>query len=62
MRKTLSTMATAAILVAGTSSLALAQYSYQPQPTYSYQPGYAAPTYAPGYYAPSNPVSGAAAG
>src|ERR1700693_4346905 len=48
MRKTLSTMATAAILVAGTSSLALAQY-YSSQPTYGYQPGYAAPSYAPGY-------------
>jgi hypothetical protein len=63
MRKTLWTMAGAAILVAGTSSLALAQYSYQPAPTYAPAYGYQpAPTYAPGYYAPSNPVSGAAAG
>src|SRR3954462_10232018 len=62
MVKTLCTMAGAAILMAGTSGLALAQYSstttYEtttypsatysaPAPAYSYQPGYAAPAYAP---------------
>src|SRR5437763_6400375 len=52
MIKTLSTMAGAAILIAGTSSLALGQYASQPAPT-------APPAAA---YAPSNPVSGAAAG
>jgi hypothetical protein len=53
MTRTLCTMAGAAILIAGTSSLALAQY-------YNYQPGYSYPP--PTYYAPNNPVSGAAAG
>ncbi|MBV9015315.1 MAG: hypothetical protein JO058_06625, partial [Alphaproteobacteria bacterium] len=39
MTRTLCMMAGAAILLAGSSGLALAQY-------YSYQPGYAAPGYA----------------
>ena len=43
MTKTLCMMAGAAILLAGTSGLALAQYQ-----TYSYQPGYA-----PGYAQPA---------
>jgi len=73
MTKTLCTMAGAAILLAGTSGLALAQYTttytYErsyPSTTYSAlayaQPGYAQPGYPPAYYAPSNPVSGAGAG
>src|ERR1041385_2409983 len=74
MTKTLCMMAGAAILLAGSSGLALAQYQ-----TYSYQPGYApgyaqpAPAYgyaqpAPVYgytqpgYAPSNAAAGALVG
>ena len=47
MTKTLCTMAGAAILLAGTSGFALAQYQ-----TYSYQPGYA-----PGYAQPAPVVA-----
>ena len=44
MMKTLCTMAGAAILLAGTSGFALAQYQ-----SYSYQPGYAQPAYGTAY-------------
>src|SRR5690242_20954096 len=74
MTKTLCMMAGAAILLAGSSGLALAQcqtYSYQP----GYAPGYAQPAPAYGYaqpapaygytqpgYAPSNAAAGALVG
>ena len=56
MKRTLYTMAGAAILVAGISSLALAQYqSYQPgyaQPGYG-QPAYGQPAYGANPYRPT---------
>lgn len=60
MTSTLKSLAIAAAMIAGTSGIAMAQYSCPPG--YMYSAGMCQPAAPAGAYAPNNPVSGAAAG